>query len=476
MEKRGIRPLKKLTKVVGYPAFFFWALHPKRKRKNKSQAYFLGWSLEKTTQVITFFTFSQYPAFWGGRNVTSTTDAVYLGVTRGTNTPSRISLWWLWVLSSSIDSLLAVTNKRATQWNIPGCYGSNDDWFFSKSWAFLWGSLWGTLRSTMLVWFGGSGVGRCEGSFWVTQTRGFQIMFTKAAKDGGDISQLWSSKKLSSIWWRANSLHTRMAWKVMAFAATTFGACGREEFGVARVIYLRVTMKTEGERLAQVPGNGGFYIASNRTTWYCGSPVVEEQLARCCFDLTTAEPVNYFSNLVRSFWWVEVTYWVWRMRPRVSASLKETNWFIHVKISIPAIGNLWNGKQLDPSSFASLPMSWLVSFWYEDPSTAREVLAMINDIFVVASKTCFYNQMVFMWEGVAMLLFSCRLPDSLESLRCSVHPLAFAPNAVDAKFLGRSWLSTILQACPLMAYTVPFGDSHKKNVGWGRLFRPCKLQ
>ena len=97
--KAGYRPLK-TNKVVGYPAFF-WALHPKE-TENKSQAYFwdvlekpLRWSPSSHLANIQLL---------GRSNVTSTTDAVYLGVTRD-NTPSRISLWWLWVLSSSIDSL-----------------------------------------------------------------------------------------------------------------------------------------------------------------------------------------------------------------------------------------------------------------------------------------------------------------------------------------------------------------------------------
>eukprot|EP00438_Fugacium_kawagutii_P026472 Skav202783 [mRNA] locus=scaffold326:487231:501497:+ [translate_table: standard] len=122
--------------------------------------------------------------------------------------------------------------------------------------------------------------------------------------------------------------------------------------------------------------------------------------------------------------------------------------------------NLWNGNNWTPHLCIAV-MAWLVSFWHEEPSTAREVLAMVNDILWL-HRNMFTSDGVYV-EGVAMYSFmSITGLVGISALQRA--SFGFAPHAVDANSLS-SVVEYHLASMSTDGYTVAFGDSHKKR-GW----------
>ena len=347
---------------------------------------------------------------------------------------------------------LAVTTSEPPNEH-PRLYGSNDDWFSQRVEPFFEAPCEDASEHNV-GWFGGSGVAGCEGSFWVLN-QGIQIML-RSCQGWWRHFQLWSSKKLSSIWWRATPFIHRWL-ESDAFAATTLGLC-REEFGVARVIYLRVQWN-RGGALGQVPGQWWIYIASTAPLGTAES-VVEEQLARCCL-IWQLRSRWITSALGTIFWWVEVTYWVWRMRLECRPPSKNK---LGLFMSNFNTGH-WESVEWEQLDTSSLHRCHVVACKLLVWRSINCQGSGGNDqwYFVVASTHVYIRWCLCGRRGYVLL--SCRLPDSLESLRCSVHPLALRPMLL-MQIPWPVWLSTILQACPLMHTLCQFGDSHKKR-GWG---------
>ena len=155
---------------------------------------------------------------------------------------------------------------------------------------------------------------------------------------------------------------------------------------------------TETERLAQALLQVD-RVRFNTTTWTCGVSCGAAS-GETIFDLTTAEPVNYFST------WYDVL--VSRSGlldavdvSRVSVALKE-QMGLFVSAFNTGHWSLWNGNNWTPH-LCIAAMAWAVSFWHEENEMAREVVAMINDILWL-HRSMFTADGVYV-EGVAMYSF-----------------------------------------------------------------------
>ena len=395
--------------------------------------------------VITFFTFNQYPAFGE--------------VTRDTH--GRCSVAWsdegqhafkdkpLMIVNAELmyRQPLEVTQEPPSAH--PRLYGANSDWLASRVEPFF-DAPCEVGAEHNVGWFGGSGVADVKAHFEYS-ARGFRSCH-EASKDGGDISSYGPARKylqfdgqqLPSYTDGLKVMHlVRRLWACAAKNSGSFVSCEYNE--------------TEAERLAQSLATVDLH-RFNQTTWYCGvscGGAVGEVL----FDLTTSEPVNYFST------WYDLLV----NRPdllgqqdasRVATSLKQQ---IGIFMSNFNTGhwNLWNGNNWTPH-LCIAAMSWLVSFWHEEPSMAKDVMAMINDILWL-HRNMFTSDGVYV-EGVAMYSFMSitGLVGISAMQRAS---FGFVPNAVDADALAKL-VEYHLASMSTDAYTVPFGDSHKKR-GWG---------
>lgn len=345
---------------------------------------------------------------------------------------------------------LAVTTSEPPNEH-PRLYGSNDDWFSQRVEPFFEAPCEDASEHNV-GWFGGSGVADVKAHFEYS-TRGFRSCY-EAAKDGGDISSYGPAR--SYLQFDGEQLPSYTDGLKVMHLVRRLWACAAKNLESPGSFTCEYN-ETEAERLAQSLAMVDLH-RFNRTTWYCGvscGGAVGEVL----FDLTTAEPVNYFST------WYDLL--VSRSdllsledASRVSASLKEQ---IGLFMSNFNTGhwNLWNGNNWTPH-LCIAAMSWLVSFWHEDPSTAREVLAMINDILWL-HRNMFTSDGVYV-EGVAMYSFMS-ITGLIGISAMQRASFGFAPNAVDANSLA-GLVEYHLASMSTDAYTVPFGDSHKKR-GWG---------
>lgn len=89
---------------------------------------------------------------------------------------------------------------------------------------------------------------------------------------------------------------------------------------------------------------------------------------------------------------------------------------------------LWNGNNWTPNLCIAV-MAWLISFWHEEPETAYEVLARINDILWL-HRDMFTSDGVCV-EGVAMYSFMS-ITGIVGISAMQRASFGFAPHAIDA--------------------------------------------
>ena len=394
--------------------------------------------------VITFMTFSQYPAVgevvkdghgrcsvnWSSEGQHSLKDKPFMIVDAE-------------IIYRQPLQLLAVEppNER------PRLYGSNTEWFSQRVEPFFQAPCEVGAEHNV-GWFGGSGVIDIKAHFEYA-ARGFRSCH-EASKDGGDISNYGPARSYLQFDGQKFPSYTD-GLKVMHLVRRLW-ACAAKNSDFASCEY----NETEAERLAVSLATVDL-LRFNHTTWYCGTSC-GGAAGEVLFDLTTAEPVNYFST-----WYDLLVSRTDLLRhgdaSRVFASLKDQ---IGLFISAFNTGHwsLWNGNNWTPH-LCIAAMAWLVTFWHEEPATAMEVLAMINDILWL-HRSMFTSDGVYV-EGVAMYSYMSitGLVGIAAMQRAS---FGFSPKAVDANALA-SVVEYHLASMSTDSYLVPFGDSHKKR-GW----------
>ena len=237
----------------------------------------------KAREVITFFTFSQYPAVGEverdehGRCSVSWSDQ---GEHAFKDKP-------LMIVSAELiyRQPLAVPKEPAVEH--PRLYGSNDDWFSQRVEPFFEAPCEGQADHNV-GWFGASGVADVKAHFEYS-ARGFRSCY-EAAKDGGDISSYGPARSYLEFDGEQLPSYTD-GLKVMHLLRRLWACSAKNlEPGSLTCEY----NATEAERLAEALATVDLH-RFNRTTWYCGV-TCGGAVGEVLFDLTTAEPVNYFST------------------------------------------------------------------------------------------------------------------------------------------------------------------------------------
>ncbi|CAE7628168.1 unnamed protein product [Symbiodinium microadriaticum] len=395
--------------------------------------------------VIAFMTFSQYPA--------------YGEIVRDSS--GRCSVDWsdegehtfkdkpFMVVDAELIYRQALALPGAPPASHPRLFGSDGAWMSQRVRPFLEAPC-EPLAQGGVGWFEDAGVADVKGHFELS-ARGFRSCH-EASKDGGDIASYGPAGKylefdgssMPSYTDGLKVLHLlRRQWACADSGSGSFESC--EYNG------------TETERLAQALLQVD-RVRFNTTTWTCGVSCGAAS-GETIFDLTTAEPVSYFST------WYDVL--VSRSGlldavdvSRVSVALKE-QMGLFVSAFNTGHWSLWNGNNWTPH-LCIAAMAWAVSFWHEENEMAREVVAMINDILWL-HRSMFTADGVYV-EGVAMYSFmSVTGLIGISTLQKA--SFGSAPEAVDEDALTRL-VDFHLASMSTDAYTVAFGDSHRKR-GWG---------
>ena len=228
--------------------------------------------------------------------------------------------------------------------NIPGCTDPTMIGFLKELNLSL-RLLVRTLRSTMLV---GSEVPEWQMWRLILSTQpGDSDHVTKLPRMVATFPAMVQQEVIFNLM-ESNSLHTQMAWKWCIWCDDS-GPVPRRIWSRQGHL-LASTMKPRRSAWPS-PWQWWIYIASTAPLGTAES-VVEEQLARCCliWQLRSRWITSVLGTI---FWWVEVTYWVWRMRLECRPPSKNKLVYL-CQISIPAIGICGMGT-IGPLIFASLP-------------------------------------------------------------------------------------------------------------------------
>ena len=331
----------------------------------------------------------------------------------------------------------------------PRLFGNDTFWMSQRVRPFFDASC-EPLAKDGVGWFEDPGVADIKSHFEIS-ARGFRSCH-EASKDGGDIASYGPARKYLEFDGSAMPSYTdglkvlhllRRQWACAEAHSDSFASCEYND--------------TETDRLAQAVVQVD-QIRFNSTTWTCGVSCGAAS-GEVIFDLTTSEPVNYFST-----WYDVLTSQPGlldsALESQVSRALKEQMGLFRSAF-LTGHWSLWNGNNWTPH-LCIAAMVWAISFWHEEPEMAREVVGMINDILWL-HRSMYTADGVYV-EGVAMYSFmSVTGLIGISALQKA--SFGFAPEAVDEDALTRL-VNYHLASMSTDAYTVAFGDSHRKR-GWG---------
>ncbi|KAL1503504.1 hypothetical protein AB1Y20_011985 [Prymnesium parvum] len=326
----------------------------------------------------------------------------------------------------------------------PRLYGSNDVWYRSRVMPFFHAPC-DAEAAPDAGWFEEAGVFDVKSHFEYA-ARGFRSC-TQPAIDGADIAAYHPARKYLQYLSGGESpsfVDGRRALHLVRRLWSCYEHGGVCEYNSSQA--LRLATALVAVEMARWEG----YV------WTCGVQCGGTP-GSVAFDLTTSEPVAYFSL------WYDVLSSQAGLVPAGNASVVASMLRSQIDLFRDAFWfgewTLWNGNNWTPH-LCTAALMWAIAFFHEDDA-ALEVVAMVNDIMWLHRK--YYLPDGTYVEGV--VVYSIMSISGLLQMASMQRPsFGAAPEAVDVDAL-RAVVRYQLASMATDGYAVDFGDSHSRR-GW----------